>query len=93
MYRLALEHGGIGARYHPVAEEGVAFRAIAQALGAALGLPVRSISEDDAAAHFGWLARFAGADMPASGDETRRVLGWAPREKGLLEDVGTIGYL
>lgn len=92
VFRLALAQGGIGARYHPVAEEGVAFRAIAEAIGAGLGLPVRSVSEEDAAAHFGWFARFAGADMPASGEETRRLLGWAPREKGLIEDVRAAGY-
>ncbi len=92
VYRLALEQGDIGARYHPVAEEGVAFRAIAEAIGAGLGLPVRSVAEEDAAAHFGWLARFAGTDMPASSDETRRVLGWAPQERGLIEDVRAAGY-
>jgi len=93
LYRLALELGAAGARYHAVAEEGVPFRDIAGAIGAALDLPVRSVAQDDAAAHFGWFAGFAGADMPSSSAETQRVLGWTPRERGLLDDVRTAGYL
>jgi nucleoside-diphosphate-sugar epimerase len=93
LYRLALELGETGARYHAVAEEGVPFLDIAGAIGAALDLPVRSVAQADAAAHFGWFAGFAGADMPASSDATRQVLGWAPRECGLLEDVRAAGYL
>jgi nucleoside-diphosphate-sugar epimerase len=93
LYRLALELGQIGARYHAIAEEGVAFRDIAGAIGAGLDLPVRSVNEDDAAAHFGWFAMFAGADIPASSAETKRVLGWAPRERGLIEDISAAGYL
>jgi nucleoside-diphosphate-sugar epimerase len=93
LYRLALELGETGARYHAVAEEGVPFRDIADAIGAALDLPVRSVAQDDAAAHFGWFAGFARGDMPASSAETRRVLGWAPQERGLIEDVRAAGYL
>lgn len=93
VYRLALERGASGARYHATAEQGVAFREIAEAIGFALGLPVRSVAPDEAAAHFGWFAMFAAADMAASSDWTRRVLGWAPSEKGLIEDVRTAGYL
>jgi len=93
LYRLALERGDIGARYHAVSEEGVPFHAIAGAIGEGLGLPVRSIPREDAAAYFGWLAGFAGSDMPASSEETRRVLGWVPRERGLIEDVKAAGYL
>ena len=92
LYRLALELGAGGARYHAVAEEGVAFREIAGAIGTGLGLPVASVAQDDAAAHFAWFAMFAGADIPASGDETRRVLGWEPRERGLIADITAAGY-
>lgn len=93
LYRLALEHGAIGARYHASAEEGVAFREIAGAIGDALGLPVRSVAPEEAAAHFRWFAMFAGIDMAASSVQTRQVLGWAPRERGLIEDVRAEGYL
>jgi nucleoside-diphosphate-sugar epimerase len=92
LYRLALAQGAIGARYHAIGEEGVAFKDIAGAIGSALGLPVRSVAPEDAAAHFGWLALFAQADMAASSVETRRVLGWAPVERGLLDDIRAAGY-
>ena len=92
LYRLALEHGAGGVRYHAVGEEGVPFREIASAIGAGIDLPVHSVAPDEAAAHFTWFTMFAGMDAPSSGAETRRVLGWEPRERGLLEDLRTPGY-
>lgn len=92
LYRLALELGASGARYHAIGEEGVPFRAIASAIGNGVGLPVQSVAPQDAAAHFTWFALFAGMDAPASGEETRRVLGWEPIECGLLADLRTAGY-
>ena len=74
LYRLALERAERGAKYHAVAEEGVSFRDIAEVLGKRLKLPVRSISPDEAKAHFGWLAPFAGLDAPASSALTRQRL-------------------
>jgi nucleoside-diphosphate-sugar epimerase len=87
LYRLALERAERGARYHAVAEEGVPMRAIAETLGRRLGLPVRSITPDEAPAHFGWLAMFATVDLPASSALTRRRLGWTPTGPGLLADL------
>lgn len=92
LYRLALELGVGGARYHAIGEEGVPFRDIAGAIGDGIGLPVRSVAPDDAAAHFAWFAMFAGMDAPAFGAETRRVLGWEPTERGLIADLRTAGY-
>lgn len=92
LYRLALEHGACGARYHAIAEEGVPFRAIADAIGTGNGLPVASVAPGDAAAHFAWFALFAGMDAPTSGAETQRLLGWTPRERGLIEDVRVAAY-
>jgi nucleoside-diphosphate-sugar epimerase len=87
VYRLALERGVRGERYHAVAEEGVPFRRIAEVIGRRLGVPVEGIAPEAAAAHFGWFTLFAGMDVPASSQWTREVLGWVPRECGLLEDV------
>jgi nucleoside-diphosphate-sugar epimerase len=87
LYRLALEKAEPGARYHAVAEEGVSLRDITEVLGRQLKLPVRSISPDEAKAHFGWLAPFAGLDAPASGALTRQRLQWQPKERGLLADL------
>lgn len=93
VYRLALEHGATERAYHAVAEESVWFRAIAEAVGRQLGLPVRSVSGDEAAEHFGWFAVFAGMDTPASSERTRALLGWSPSEADLLTDLDRPGYL
>jgi nucleoside-diphosphate-sugar epimerase len=63
LYRLALEKGEPGAKYHAVGEEGVSMRGIAEAIGRGLEVPVKSLSLDEARDHFGWLAMFAGLDI------------------------------
>lgn len=87
LFRLALETAAPGAKYHAVAEEGVAMREIAEALARRLQLPVRSLAPDEAAGFFGWLAMFAGMDLPASSAWTRQTLGWQPTGPGLVTDL------
>jgi nucleoside-diphosphate-sugar epimerase len=87
LYRLALEKHDAGSRYNAVAEEGVSMREIAEIIGRGLKLPVVSISQDEAPAHFGWLAMFAGVDMPASSAQTRQRLGWHPTGPRLIADL------
>jgi nucleoside-diphosphate-sugar epimerase len=87
LYRLAIERAEPNAKYHAVAEEGVPMRDIAEALGRRLSLPVKSIAPGEAQAFFGWLAMFAGLDMPASSAQTRRKLGWQPIGPGLIADL------
>ncbi|WP_375309237.1 SDR family oxidoreductase [Bradyrhizobium sp. A5] len=87
VYRLALEQGATAKHYHAIAEEGVPFKAIAEVIGRRLGVPVVSKSADEAEAHFGWFARFASIDVPTSSAKTRALLGWEPKEKGLIEDL------
>ena len=70
-----------------MAEEGVLMREIAEVIGKGLKVPVVSLSQDEAPAHFGWLAMFAGFDMPASGVQTRQRLGWHPTGPGLIADL------
>ena len=86
LYRLALEKGEAGARYHAVAEEGIALRTIADVIGRGLKVSVAALSEEEAA-HFGWLAAFAGRDLPASSARTRQELGWRPTGPGLIDDL------
>jgi nucleoside-diphosphate-sugar epimerase len=92
LYRLALEKHAAGARYHAVAEEGVSLRAIAEAIGRGLKIPVASLSREEAAAHFGWLTLFAGSDLAASSEKTRRTLGWNPTGPGLIADLELMNY-
>jgi nucleoside-diphosphate-sugar epimerase len=87
LYRLAVEKAEPGAKYHAVAEEGVPVRDIAEVIGRRLGLPAKSVAADEAQAYFGWLALFAGHDMPASSAETRAKLGWQPTGPGLIADL------
>jgi nucleoside-diphosphate-sugar epimerase len=87
LYRLAVERAEPGARYHAVAEEGVTAKDINEALGRSLKLPVVSLTADQVAAHFGWMAMFAGLDMPASSAITRKKLGWTPVGPGLIADL------
>jgi nucleoside-diphosphate-sugar epimerase len=88
LYRLALEKGEPGARYHAIAEEGVPLREIAEAIGRGLKVPVVSVSPEDAADHFGWLGFFVGADCPASSVLTQERLGWRPTAKpGMIADL------
>ena len=87
LYRLALEKAEPNAKYHAVAEEGVAMRAIAEAVGRRLKLPVKSITPEEAPAYFGWLAMFATLDLPASSALTRKTLGWQPKGPGLIADL------
>jgi nucleoside-diphosphate-sugar epimerase len=92
LYRLALEKGRAGAPYHAVAEEGVPVRPMAELFGRVLNVPVKSIRPEEAGEHFGFLAMFAGLDIPASSAKTRAELGWAPKEIGLMEDISRPGY-
>jgi nucleoside-diphosphate-sugar epimerase len=92
LYRLALEKAEPGAIYHAVDEEGVSMKAIAEALGRGLKVPVVSIKPEQAEAHFGWLARFAGHDMPASSALTRQKLNWTPAGPGLITDLDGMDY-
>ena len=92
LYRLAVEKGTTGARYHAVADQGVPLRTIAEIIGRRLGLPVKGITPEEAASHFGWFAGFAAMDAPTSSDRTRHDLGWQPREIGLIEDLDSPTY-
>jgi nucleoside-diphosphate-sugar epimerase len=87
LYRLVLEKGPAGARYHAVAERGVPFRDIAGVIARRLNVPVVSKSAEEAAKHFGWFGHFAAMDIEASSEQTRRQLGWQPKQAGLLLDL------
>ena len=87
LYRLALEKGVAGARYHAIGEEGVPLREIAEAIGQGLKVPVVSKRPEEAAEHFGFLGHFVGIDCPASSALTQQQLGWRPTGPGLLDDL------
>ncbi len=92
LYRLALEKGVPGGRYHAVGEEGVPVREVAEVIARHLNVPARSVPQEEAGAYFGWLSMMAGADGAASSALTQQRLGWKPREIGLIADIGQPGY-
>ncbi|MGO9028387.1 MAG: SDR family oxidoreductase [Acidimicrobiales bacterium] len=85
--RLAVEAAPAGSVLHAVADEGVPFREIAEAIGRHLGLPAESVPPADAAEHFAHLGHFAAMDSPATADVTRELLAWEPTGPSLLEDL------
>ncbi|MEV4174799.1 SDR family oxidoreductase [Nonomuraea sp. NPDC049709] len=87
LFRLALEGAPAGARLHGVAEEGVPVREIAEVIGRHLGLPVASISPEEAMEHFGFLGLVLSLDVPATSDLTRKLLDWSPGGPALLPDL------
>jgi nucleoside-diphosphate-sugar epimerase len=92
LFRLAVEQAPPGSALHAVADEGVPIRDIAEVIGSHLDLPVASVAPEQAGEHFAWLARFIGADAPASSALTRQLLGWQPTQPGLLDDLGKGHY-
>jgi nucleoside-diphosphate-sugar epimerase len=94
LYRLVLEKGSAGARYHAVAEEGVPLREIAEAIGRGLSVPVVAKSPEEAAQHFGFLGFFVGIDVPASSALTQERLGWRPtKQPGMIADLDHARYV
>lgn len=92
LFRLALEKGVAGARYHGVADEGIPFRSIAEIIGRQLKIPVDSISAKDASKAFSWFGDFAATDNPSSSLLTQTQLGWEPSHPGLLDDLNGPTY-
>jgi len=91
-YRLAIERGAAGERYHVIADEGVPFKDIAGVIGRRLNLPVEAKSAEEAPEHFGWATMFVSMDSPRSSERTRALLGWQPTQPGLLADIDRPSY-
>jgi nucleoside-diphosphate-sugar epimerase len=87
LVRLAVDDAPAGSVLHAIAEEGVPTRAIAEAIGRGLDLPVVSVPAEQASSHFGFLGGFFSVDCPASNRLTRELLGWTPTQHGLIADL------
>ncbi|OIH94324.1 SDR family oxidoreductase [Curtobacterium sp. MCBA15_001] len=92
LVRLGVEQAPAGTRLHATAETAVPTREIAEAIGASLGLPVRSIDPADAVAHFGFVGQFFGMEMSGDSTATRSLLGWDPVGPTLVEDIAAGAY-
>ena len=88
LYRLALESAPAGFRVHAVADEGVPFRSIAEAIGRGLGVPTKSIPPEKMEEILGgFLGMIAQLDNLTSSARTRELLGWQPTHADLLADI------
>ncbi len=92
LFRLVLEKGVAGSRYHAVAEESIPFREIAGVIGRQLNIPIVSVKPEEAQNHFGWFVNFASMDIPASSQLTREQLAWQPTQPGLIQDLSLPHY-
>ena len=91
-FRLALEKGEAGSRFHAVGDEGIEVRKIAEVIGRHLNLPISSKTREEAGDHFGFLAMFLGLNAPASSTLTRERLDWTPSHRGLIADLEEGSY-
>ncbi|QXQ06125.1 hypothetical protein KX816_18380 [Sphingosinicellaceae bacterium] len=91
VFRLALERGVGGEAYHAVAE-GLSFKLMVEAIGRQVGVPSRSLAPDAAEAHFGALAIWLTGSGTVSSEWTKKVLGWQPKEIGLIQDIDRPEY-
>jgi nucleoside-diphosphate-sugar epimerase len=87
LYRLILEKAPAAATFHGVADEGTPVREIAQVIGRRLNVPVVAKSPEGATGHFGWIGHFFLLDSPASSRLTKELLGWQPKQPGLIADL------
>lgn len=87
LFKLVLEKGSVGAKYHGIGDEGVPTREIAEVIGRRLNVPVVSIPQEKAVEHFGWIGMFFGMGVLASSALTQGTLGWRPAHIGLVADL------
>jgi len=91
LYRLAVEEAPAGTQLFAAAEEGIPVREIAEAVGRHLGIPAVSIPSEQAAEHFTGFP-FISMDITMPNASTRELLGWEPKEPGLMADLADGHY-
>lgn len=91
-YRLAIEQGALNRVYHAVGEGAIAFADIAHTISEGLGVPLKSLTMEQAKDYFTWFTHFAAIDCRASSAMTQKSLGWKPDEVGLITDMKNAGY-
>lgn len=88
LFLLATKDAKSGDIFNATSSTDVTARQLAEAMGEALDLPVRSRTFAEMAAKTGkFLPSFLRAENRASSATSIRELGWQPREQGILEDI------
>ena len=86
----ALESIEPGTVIHACAEDGIAFKEIAQAIAKNLGIETKSVTLQgiqEVMPGLGFIAFVTAIDVPANSDKTQKTFGWKPKEVGLVEDI------
>jgi nucleoside-diphosphate-sugar epimerase len=92
LYRLALEQGVAGARYHGVGDEGISTRELAETIGKRLRLPAVSKSPEEVTALLGLIGHVLSIDCASSSVLTQQLLGWGITQPSLLADLASDHY-
>lgn len=87
LYLLAGEKGKAGEEFNGSGGTDVTARQLFDAIAAEIHVPVKDSSFDEVKASYGMLASFLKAQNRASNAKAREVLGWHPKEVGILEDI------
>jgi nucleoside-diphosphate-sugar epimerase len=87
LYRLALEKGVAGGRYHAVGDSALPTKEIADTIARKLGVPVESKSNEEALALMGFIGFVYSMDVSAECAKTCEELKWAPTQPGLIADL------
>lgn len=87
LFRLAVEAGETGARWHAVAEGAIPFIGIASAVARRTGCGIVSLTPEEAQTHFGPFAHLVGADAWSTATLTRSRLDWTPSGPTLFDDL------
>ncbi|KAK9320595.1 hypothetical protein V1517DRAFT_328993 [Lipomyces orientalis] len=94
LYLLVATEAKAGGVFNCTGSTTVTLRELAEAIGAALKLPVRSVSREEAEARWGpFLTAFVQFENRSSNHKAVQQLGWQPREIDLLTDVRSGSYL
>ncbi|KAK9242507.1 hypothetical protein V1506DRAFT_547259 [Lipomyces tetrasporus] len=94
LYLLAAREAKAGDVFNGTGSTTVSLRELAEAIGAALKLPVRSVSREEAEARWGpFLTAFVQFENRSSNVKAAQQLGWQPRELDMLTDIRSGSYI
>ena len=89
LMRLVLERGKPGSTYNAVGDQAVPMKDIMAAASTRVGLPLKSLSMEEAKEKMGFMAITSTLDNPTSSVKTQQELGWKPVGPSLIQDIET----
>lgn len=94
LYVRALEKAAAGSLFHGAEKDSVKVRDVALAASEAAGIPgkVAAWPLEEARKTLGGFADALALDQRISSEKARKILGWNPRQAGILEDLARGSY-